>query len=107
MNTRLALIRQRREMLVLRAQAQRLQLEAIAQDWSKPLAFADTLLTAARRLNRYWLLYTLALTFFVRTRRVPLGLWIGRLWTVWEIYRSFRSRPRRAHVVNRTVPRTR
>ena len=107
MSARLALLRQRREMLVLRAQAQRLEVEAIAQGWHKPLAFADTLLGAARRLNRYWLLYTLALAFFVRTRRVPLGLWIGRIWTAWEVYRSFRPGGRRVHSADRTIARTR
>lgn len=106
MNARLALIRRRRQMLTVRAQAQRLELEAIAQDWSKPIAFADTVLAAARRLNRYWLLYTLALAFFVRTRRIPFGLWVGRIWTAWEIYRSLRPRRHRAPSADRTLPRT-
>lgn len=106
MNARLALLRRRREMLALRAQAQRLEIEAIAQSWRKPMAFADTVVAAARRANRYWLIYTLVLAFVVRTRRVPLGLWIGRMWTAWEVYRSFRPRGRRARSANRTIPRT-
>lgn len=104
MNTRLRLLRQRRELLVLRVQAQRLQLASIAQDWHRPLAFADTLVVAARRMSRYWLIYTLVLAFFVRSRRVSVGLWLGRAWTAWEIYRSLRARGVR---VPRPIPRPR
>jgi YqjK-like protein len=106
MNARLALLRQRRELLVLRARLQRLEIQAIAQDWSKPLAFADSLVAAARRARRFWLLYALALALFVRSRRMSLGIWIGRLWTAWEIYRALRPRDRRDSA-GRALVRTR
>jgi hypothetical protein len=95
-NTRLRLLRQRRELLLLRIQAQRLQLASLAQDWDRPLALADTLVVAARRMSRYWLIYTLVLAFFVRSRRGSVGLWLGRAWTAWEIYRSLHPRGVRA-----------
>lgn len=90
MNPRLALLRQRRELLVLRAQAQRLEVEALVQAWHRPLTFADALAAAARRLHRFWLVYALAVALLARSRRVSLGIWIGRIWTAWEIYRSLR-----------------
>lgn len=107
MNARLALLRQRRALLVLRAQAQRLEVEALVQAWHKPLTFADALVGAARRLQRFWLLYALALALLVRSRRIPLGIWIGRIWTAWEIYRSLRPRDRRRDARDRALARTR
>jgi chorismate-pyruvate lyase len=90
-NAYLALLRQRRELLVLRAQAQRLEVAALAQVWQRPLTLADTLLAAARSVHRFWLLYAAALALLARSRRVSLGIWIGRIWTAWEVYRALRS----------------
>jgi hypothetical protein len=98
MNTRLALIRQQRALLQLRAGAQRLALIETLRPWSRPLTIADLLVTGLQQLRRHPLMVGVMLLTMISTPRHRLGIWLSRMLTVWEIIDMWRrQRARDAH----------
>ena len=96
MTKRLATIRQRRNALVTRAEAQRQTLGRLGQRWQRTLSLADTGLTVARELRAHWVTVAAGTTLLTWMGRGRLGVWIGRIWMGWSLYRSLHdTRPRR------------
>lgn len=91
MGTRLALIRQRRAMLQLRARAQRLELITAAQPWSRPLRLADSIGNILNRLRRHPVMIGLTLVYLLSTPRNRLSIWAGRVLSIWEIVQMMRN----------------
>lgn len=96
MTERLAAIRKRRDALVARAEAQRQTLGSLSQRWRRTISLADTGLTLARQLRAHWVTVAAGTTLLTFVGRGRLGIWIGRIWMGWELYRSLReTAPRR------------
>lgn len=96
MNTRLALIGQRRRLLSAQAAAQRHEIVPLVQPWRAPLAVVDAGLAVARAARRYPFLAVLGVAFLIRAPHRRWGAWAGHLLTVWEIFHSLRQlRPKR------------
>jgi hypothetical protein len=96
MTERLAAIRQRRDALVARAEAQRQTLSRLGQRWQRAISLADTGLTLARELRAHWFTVAAGTTLLTWMGRGRLGIWIGRIWMGWSLFRSLQdTRPRR------------
>jgi hypothetical protein len=96
MTDRLAAIRQRRDAMVARAEAQRQTLHHIAQRWQRTFSLADTGLTLAREVRSHWMTVAAGTTLLTWMGRGRLGVWIGRVWMGWSLFRSLHDpRPRR------------
>jgi hypothetical protein len=96
MTDRLAAIRQRRDALVAEAEAQRQTLHRIGQRWHRTLSLADTGLTLVREVRSHWMTVAAGATLHTWMGRGGLGVWIGRIWMGWALYRSLHdTRPRR------------
>jgi len=91
MGTRLALIRQQRMMLRLRASHQRLQLVTAIQPWSRPFRLADTIGSVLGRLKQHPLVIGATLVYLLSTPRNRVGIWAGRLLSVWELIQMLRN----------------
>lgn len=95
MTARLAAIRQRRDALVGRAEAQRHTLGHLTHRWRTALSVADTGLTLARELRAHWITVAAGKTLLSWMGRGRLGVWIGRIWMAWSLYRSVSNQPSR------------
>lgn len=95
MTERLATIRQRRDALVARAEAQRETLGRLGQRWRTAVSLADTGLTLARELRAHWVTVAAGTTLLTWMGRGRLGVWVGRIWMVWSLYRSVSKQPSR------------
>jgi hypothetical protein len=91
MTERLAAIRQRRDALVARAEAQRQALGSLSQRWQRTVSLADTGLTLARELRAHWITVAAGTTLMTWMGRGRVGVWIGRIWMGWSLYRSLRD----------------
>lgn len=92
MNRPLVRIRQRREALILRAQAQRQDVRTIARAWHRPFQFADTTVAGLRRMSRLWPWGAVVLAIALRHRHASIGRWLGRVWGTWKFFRALRPR---------------
>ena len=90
MSARLALIRKHRALLRLRAESQRLTLATEFGPWRRPLAIADGVMAVGRSFRQNPLAIVTALVFLLATPQHRLGIWVGRLLTVWEIIHLLR-----------------
>jgi hypothetical protein len=91
MNARLTDIRQRRDALVALAETQRQALGTRVQPLQRTLAVADSGMTIARTVRTHWFTLAAGTTLLTRMGRGQLGVWIGRAWMGWSLYRSLRN----------------
>ena len=92
MSEKLIRLAERRATLIARAENQRDTLGRAANQWRKPLAFADQGVSALHYLKQHpGLLAGSALVLaLLRPRRV--GKWAQRGWLAWRITRSIRRK---------------
>lgn len=95
MNARLTTIARRRAALVAQIAAQRTELDRLMQPWRMPLALADRGMALAHRLRAHPLAVAVGVALLTRMGRGRLGVWIGRIWTTWQVYRSLQDQRRR------------
>ncbi len=88
MNRRLALIRQRRQLLLTRVAVQRLDVAQQVEAWRTPLAVLDTAVAAGRRMRRHPWVFAFAAALLLKAPHHRLALWTTRLVTVWKLYRT-------------------
>jgi len=87
MNKHIEQIRQRRDLLVMRADLQRFDLALQIEPWKKSLRYIDHGLTLARRARAHPALIALALAALAFIGRHHLGR-VARLgWSAWSAYR--------------------
>lgn len=91
MNARLTAIARRRTSLVAQVAAQRTEFGRLVQPWQMPLAFADRGMALARRLRAHPLVVAVGVALFTWMGRGRLGVWVGRIWTTWQVYRSLQD----------------
>jgi len=93
MNTRLELIRQRRAMLIVRSAAQRAEVVEITEPWRAPLSIVDRVTTLVQRVRAHPLAIPMgiALLFSMGRNRSRTGLWLSRIWTVWQLFTSLQN----------------
>jgi len=97
MNTNLAAVVRRRQALVSRVAAQRVELVVLAERWRGPLAVADGAYRLGQALQRHPAISAVVVAMLVRTQRHRVLVWSGALLTLWELYQAFREQwPRRA-----------
>lgn len=90
MNTRIAVIRHRRALLIARADLQRLQLAQVFQPWRKPLAMVDAVAEVVRAVRQHPVFTAVGTSLFVSTARHRWLLWAGRLFILWEVVQVVR-----------------
>jgi hypothetical protein len=90
MNTTLALIRQRRRLLLIQVAEQRLEMASTLARWRLPLSVADNVINVAKAAARRPVVVVLVSILLWRLSRGRLPRWTGRLMGVWEIYRFWR-----------------
>jgi hypothetical protein len=84
-------------LLVARAATQRAQIAELVEGLHTPLAIADGAYRIAQVIRRHPAIAAAAtVAMFAQTRQHRLLLWSGRLFSLWELYRSLREQwPRR------------
>jgi hypothetical protein len=92
---RLAAIRQRREALVAQAEAQRQTIADLARPWQSWLALARQSVAIAREWRGHWLTIAAGTALMTWMGRGRWGVWIGRIWMGWKLYRSLHDHPRK------------
>ena len=97
MSTRLQELIHKRERLVAHAATQRAQIAELVEGLHRPLAIADGAYRIAQVIRRHPAIAAAAtVALFAQTRQHRLLLWSGRLFSLWELYRSLREQwPRR------------
>ena len=97
MSAELAALIRKREQLVAHAATQRAQLAEVVSSLHTPLAIADRAYRVAQVIRRHPAIAAAAtVAMFAQTRQHRLLLWSGRLFSLWELYRSLREQwPRR------------
>jgi len=93
MNSRVALIRQRREALVARSAAQRAEVARIMRPWRAPLSIADRVASIVQRVRAHPLAIPLgiALLFSMGRSHSRAGIWLSRIWTLWQLFSSIQN----------------
>lgn len=92
MNSTLARLAERRELLVARAAVQRTALTRNVAPWRAPLALADRGVEALRTVKRHpaWVLGAVLMVATLRPRRA--GRWARYAWVGWQVGRKFLGR---------------
>lgn len=91
MNARLTAIARRRAALVAQAAAQRHELDRLIRPWQMPLALADRGIALVHGLRAHPLAIAVGVALLTRMGRGRLGVWVGRIWTAWQLYRSLQD----------------
>jgi hypothetical protein len=96
-STRLQELIRKRERLIAHAATQRAQVAELVESLHTPLAIADGAYRIAQVIRRHPAIAAAAtVAMFAQTRQHRLLLWSGRLFSLWELYRSLREQwPRR------------
>ena len=89
MNKQIELIRQRRELLILRSGLQRIDLALHIERWKKPLSTIDHALALARRAREHSTLIAQAVAAFAVGGRSRLGRLVRLSRSAWRAYRLF------------------
>ena len=89
MNKNIELIRQRRELLVMRAELQRIDLALQIEPWKKPLSTLDRALALLRRAREHSTLIMRTLATFAFGGRTRLGRLVALGQSAWRAYRLF------------------
>jgi hypothetical protein len=87
MNERIALLRERRQLLQLRAEAQRVELEAMAGRARRSFAVVEAAAAALRLARRHPIVTAVGLVVVFRLARHPAAPWILRLATAFRLFR--------------------
>lgn len=87
MNKNIELIRQRRELLVMRAELQRIDLALQIEPWKKPLSTLDRALLLVRRMREHSTLIMRTLATFTFSGRTRLGRLLALGQSAWRAYR--------------------
>ena len=97
MSTRLQELIRKRQRLVAHAATQRAQVAELVESLHGPLAIADGAYRVAQVIRRHPAISAAAtVAMFAQARQHRLLLWSGRLFSLWELYRSLREQwPRR------------
>jgi hypothetical protein len=88
-------IRQRRAVLMARAEAQRNEVARVVRPWRVPLSVADRALAVLHRLRAHPLAVTAAMVLLVWIGRNRKSPWAGRLLTLWQLYSAVQSQRHR------------
>lgn len=91
MNARVKYLRQRRELLVSQAAAQRSEVSFIAQNLQQRLWLVDTGFAMVQAIRAHPGLATASATLFLPTSKSKLLIWSRRLFTGWELFVLVRS----------------
>ncbi|HXZ96215.1 MAG TPA: YqjK family protein [Burkholderiales bacterium] len=91
MNSTLAAVARRRQALISRVAAQRVELALLAEPWRRPLLVADKAYRLALVLRRHRAISALLLAMLVPAQRHRVLKWGGTLLTIWELYQAFRE----------------
>lgn len=91
MNTRIAVLRHRRALLIARTALQRAQVAQAFQPWHKPLTVVDTLIEVVRVVRRHPVLAVAGASLFASGTRHRWLMWVGRLVTFWDIAQGLRA----------------
>jgi hypothetical protein len=91
LNAKLTNIRQRREALVARADAQRHALSQLAQPLHRPLTMMDSAMKIAHEVRAHWVTLAAGTTLLTWMGRGSLGVWVGRIWVAWSLLHSIRN----------------
>lgn len=91
---RLAAIQRRRDALVSRANGQRQALADLIEPWRTGLVLTDRAVALGREMRSHWFTLAAGGLLVSRIGRGPLGVWLARIWTGWELYRALRNGPR-------------
>lgn len=92
MNKRIQQIRQRRELLVIRSDRQRLTLARQIEPWKKALHTVDRAVGFIRHVRLAPTLIAVALGMLAVTSRRRLGRVLRLGWSAWKTYRQFMKR---------------
>lgn len=95
MSARLAAIRRRRQLLLMRVAVQRLAVTRELEAWRTPLAILDAAITAGRRVRRHPWLLGFAAVLLLKAPHRQVALWATRAITAWKLYRT--TQDLRAH----------
>lgn len=93
MNLKQVELIRRRERLLMRAEAQRDELAAVARDWRVPLRVIDGGMEVVRTLRAHPLLVVMPVAVLVAARPRRVMRWSGKAWTLWRLWRTFRTSP--------------
>jgi hypothetical protein len=91
MSARLTDIQHRRAALVARAAEQRGALNELIQPWRTRLTMANRLIALARDLRAGWITVAVGGLLISQLGKGKRGVWIARIWTVWNVYRALRK----------------
>ena len=83
----LELIRQRRELLIMRSELQRLEMAHYAEPWRKPLAVADRGVSLLQRVRQHpaTLLAVASVFAYLNRKRPGRMLYLGGVaWRAWQ-----------------------
>ena len=89
MNKQIELIRQRRDLLILRSGLQRIDLALQIERWKKTLSTIDHALALARRAREHSTLIARVLAAFAIGGRSRLGRLVSLGRSAWRAYRLF------------------
>lgn len=90
-NERLAAIQRRRDALVSRADDQRQALGDLVRPWRTSFALADRAMVLGREIRSHWFTLAAGSLLISRVGRGPVGVWLARIWTGWDLYRALRK----------------
>lgn len=91
MNKRLAVIHQRRQLLLMRVAVQRLAVVQAVDAWRAPLAVFDAALATGRKLGRHPWVIAFAAALLLSIPQYRYALWTARLVTLWKLYRTVQA----------------
>lgn len=96
MSSRKEYLRLRREWLVSQAAAQRSEVSYIASHLQKSLRWVDRGFAVGQALRTHPVLAAAGVSLLLRTAKTKRLLWVGQLFTAWELFSVVRKQwPRR------------
>lgn len=98
MNARLEYLRRRREWLVSQAAAQRSEVTDIASHLQKSMRWVDMGFAVGRALRMHPVLAVAGASLLLRTARTRRLLWVGQLFTAWELFGVVRKQYLRRNI---------
>lgn len=91
MSRHLALIRQRRQLLLARVAVQRLAAAQLVETWRMPLAVLNVAMTTGGAVRRHPWVIAFAAALLLRAPHHRLALWATRLVTMWKLYSTVQT----------------
>ena len=92
MNEKILKLAKRRELLVIKAEKQRMQLVLILEAWRAPFGLADQGLAAISFIRKHPIWMTSCGVILINLLRpIRIGKWLQRGLLVWQLVRKFRN----------------